>query len=215
MKTKLLAAILVAAFLIGGTAVYAATTTTSTSSSSTTCATPQTSTSTQTAHTWTPNSKHAPFAFQSSVQLTVGCKITFSNLEGVAITSPTANLPNRVNASGSFTFTVTGVYQWGYSLTITSGTVTIGSTTYTVSGGNLVLNGRAMSGTGQGTMSSGPTFLVRVSGLGINSTGSVSGHVAFDITSGTSQWLVNFSLGGQQTHPINWFWRFRGPHWGL
>jgi len=216
MKTKLLAAIVVAAFLVGGGAVFAATTTTSTlaPSSSTTCTTPQTSTTTQTTSTWTfPSNAH--FTSQSGPQLTVGCTITFSNLKGIAVTSPMANPTDRLNATGSFTFTVAGVYQWGYSLTITSGTVTIGTTTYTVSSGNLVLSGRGMSGTGQGTLSSGATFLVRLTGLSIGSNGSVSGHVAFDITSGASQWLVNFSLVGQQTHPAAWFWRFRGPHWGL
>ena len=215
MKTKLPAAILVAAFLVGGGAVFAATTTTTTTpSSSTTCTTPQTSTTTQTTSTWTfPSNAHFPF--QSGTQLTVGCTITFSNLKGVALTSSLTNPPDRVNATGSFTFTVTGVYQWGYSLSMTSGSVTIGTTTYTISSGNLVLNGAGMSGTGQGTMSSGTTFIIRVSGLDVNSNGSVTGHVAFDISSGTSQWLANFSLGGQQTHPAHWFWRFRDSHWGL
>ena len=120
--------------------------------------------------------------------LTVGETLTVSGLTGHY-----ANATNRVmhgNATGTFTFKVSGVFAQGCTLSITGGSFKLNTTTYTVTGGSIVLNHGGRSGEGSGTTSSG-SFLIFVAGLHGNSTSANVGNIRLDFQTGTSQFLVN------------------------
>ncbi len=135
--------------------------------------------------------------------LTVGEKLTFSNLTGhwIAFTQMPGeddhgndSSPMGVksgNATGSFTFTVTSHSSDGYNLTISSGSFTINGTTYTVSSGHLALNEGGESGFGSGTASGGATFEIHVAGIHGNTTSAAMvGAIKLDVKVGQSGYLV-------------------------
>lgn len=125
--------------------------------------------------------------------LAVGSSFTLSNLNGTYVSATNESVSGK--AAGSFTFQVTGVYAKGYTLSVTSGTLTIGSTTYTITSGTVVLNTGGESGTGSGVASGGSTFLISVSGLHGSLASPSIGNLRLDLMSGTSQFLV--SLGAE------------------
>ena len=99
--------------------------------------------------------------------LTVGENLTVSGLTGRF-----QNVSNREitgNATGTFSFQVTQKYFKGCTLSITGGSFKLGSTSYNVTGGSVILNKGGHSGVGLGTATGG-SFLVRVSGLRGNTT---------------------------------------------
>ena len=119
--------------------------------------------------------------------LTVGETFTLSGLTGHY-----ANASNRHqvgDASGTFTFKVTAKYVQGCTLSITGGTFKLGSITYTVTGGSIVLNNGGRSGEGTGTTSAG-TFLISLSFLQSNSNSVSMGAVVLDFQTGKSEFLV-------------------------
>ena len=120
--------------------------------------------------------------------LTVGETLTVSGLTGRYLNASDRTVTG--NASGTFTFMVNGTYAEGCTLSITSGTISINSTAYTVTGGSIVLNHGGRSGTGSGTTSSG-SFLINIAGLHGNSTSTNAGAIGLDFETGTSQFLVH------------------------
>ena len=133
--------------------------------------------------------------FAACNNLTAGETLTVSGLTGhfANATAPRSDddgLAPGGNATGTFTFKVSAVYLRGCSLSITGGSFTLNKTTYTVSGGSLVLNEGGRSGVGSGTTSGG-SFLIRVDGLHGNSTSASVGAVGLDFQTGTSQFLVH------------------------
>jgi hypothetical protein len=120
--------------------------------------------------------------------LTVGETLTVAGLTGHY-----ANASNREmggNASGTFTFKVTAKYVEGCTLSITAGSFKLGSTTYTVTGGSIVLNHGGRSGEGTGTTSGG-TFLISLAGLQGTSKSANLGAVRLDFQTGKNEFLVN------------------------
>ena len=93
------------------------------------------------------------------------------------------------NATGTITFKVSDIYATGCTLSISSGSFKLNSTTYTITGGSLVLNEGGRSGEGTGTTSSG-SFIISVAGLHGNSSSANAGAVRLDFKTGTSQFLV-------------------------
>ncbi len=122
-----------------------------------------------------------------ALDLKVGDTITLSNLEGRF--RQVGNQSVRGNASGSFTFTVTGVFKSGYTLSMTSGTIVIGDQTYTVNGGSLQGGPHGRSLVGQGTAGSGVQFLIHTVVHG--KTAATNGMVMLDLQNGTTEYMVH------------------------
>ena len=135
---------------------------------------------------------------QGGLNLTVGQNLTFSGLMGhfnnlTNESSEDDDHDNSAagNATGSFTFRVTGASEHGFNLTITAGSFTINSTTYTVTGGNLTLNEDGESGSGSGTATGGATFTIHVAGIHGNiSSDAEVGVIKLDVKIGTSVYHV-------------------------
>jgi len=119
--------------------------------------------------------------------LTVGETFTLSGLTGHYVNA--SNRQQGGDASGTFTFRVTAKYVQGCTLSITGGTFKLGSTTYTVTGGSIVINNGGRSGEGTGTTSTG-TFLISLSVLQSNSKSTNMGAVRLDFQTGKSEFLV-------------------------
>lgn len=131
-----------------------------------------------------------PSAFsQSQVNIPVGQAITITSTQGryFLVGTPSDN----GTASGTLTFTVTGKLTAGYTLSLTGGSVTIGSTTYTLTSGTAQMDRGASGITGQGATTPAGQFILRATARGsfAGSTGSVS----LDLMSGSSEYLVSLT----------------------
>ncbi len=129
---------------------------------------------------------HGPHA--ACDNLTVGETLTVSGLTGHYANASDRGMHG--NASGTFTFKVTGVFAQGCTISITGGSFKLNTTSYTVSGGSIVLNHGGRSGEGSGTTSSG-SFLIGIAGLHGNSTSANVGDIRLDFKAGSSEFLVN------------------------
>jgi hypothetical protein len=132
-------------------------------------------------------------SFPPALNLTVGQSYTLGNLTGRYIDASNDSISG--NATGSLTFTVTGAYRSGYTLSISSGTITIGNTTYTVDGGSLVVGIPFGITTGSGTAGTGNSFLLSLNGFHITNS-TASGAVRLDFKSGSSEYLVFLGMNG-------------------
>ena len=121
-----------------------------------------------------------------ALDLKVGDTITLSNLDGRF--RQVGNESIRGNASGSFTFTVTGVFKQGYVLSITSGTIKVGDQTYTVNEGTVQTGHYGREMTGQGTAGSGVQFIIHAK---IHGTAAApKGMVMLDLENGSTEYMV-------------------------
>jgi hypothetical protein len=92
-------------------------------------------------------------------------------------------------ATGTMTLKVTGTFTAGYSLSITSGTISLGGTTYAVSGGSAELGPYGAHMVGQGQAGSTAQFLFTATNLG--RFGSTAyGVLRIDLTNGLSEFAV-------------------------
>lgn len=90
-------------------------------------------------------------------------------------------------ASGTFTFEVTGVFQTGFTAAITSGHITLDSTTVNVTGGTVVFSPDGESGTGSGTAGTAH-FIIQIH------ESSDEGAVRIDLKNGTSEFLITLGM---------------------
>jgi hypothetical protein len=123
---------------------------------------------------------------QSAVSLSVGQTITVASTSGEYATVSTSS--TNGTASGTMTFTVTGKLSQGYTLSLTSGSLTIAGSTYTVSSGSAQMNPSATMISGQGTTTPTGQFMVHAMAHG-NFVG-LSGSVSLDFTNGTTEYYV-------------------------
>ncbi len=121
-----------------------------------------------------------------ALDLKVGETIILSDLEGRF--RQVGKESNEGNASGSFTFTVTGAFNAGYALSITSGTIKIGDQTYTVNSGSAQTGYYGRDVVGQGTAGSGVQFLLHAMIRGTATT--PHGMVMLDLQNGTTEYQV-------------------------
>lgn len=121
------------------------------------------------------------------LNLTVGETLTLTGLTG-RYTSVT-NSSVKGNATGTIVVKVTSAFKEGYLLTISSGSITLGTTTYTVTGGTVELNPSGQAGAGTGSTSSSGQFLIHLNIHG-NST-SPSGRAVLDFKASGSEYLVS------------------------
>ncbi|MGP8124606.1 MAG: hypothetical protein ACLQEQ_01910 [Nitrososphaerales archaeon] len=126
---------------------------------------------------------------QSQVSLTVGQTITVTSTSGEYVT--TSGSSTNGTASGTLTFTVTGKLSQGYTLSLTSGSLTIAGTTYTISSGSAQMDPYGMTISGQGTTNPTGQFIVHAMAHGtfVGSSASVS----LDFTNGTTEYLVTLN----------------------
>lgn len=128
-----------------------------------------------------------PDRYHRRINLTLGQTVTLSGLIGRFVNADNRSI--RGNASGSFTFTVTGVFKAGYTLSITSGAFKIGDTTYTVTGGSVELGPYGRWMTGSGAAGQGVNFLIHA---GFHGTDTATPHarVLLDVQNGSTEYLV-------------------------
>ncbi len=126
---------------------------------------------------------------QSQVNLAVGRTITVSSTSGEYTTVSSSS--TNGTASGTLTFTVTGKLSQGYTLSLTSGNLSIAGTTYAISSGSAQMDPTGVTISGQGTTSPTGQFIVhaRAHGTFVGSSASVS----LDFTNGTTEYQVTLS----------------------
>ena len=211
MKKKAIASILLMAVIFAGVATVAFAQSSTTSSTSST-----TTTSTYT-YTYGRGAYEHPLACRD---LTVGETITITDLNGhyyalpssvttttssITTSSETTTSTSTVtssettssthtwssnSASASLVLQVTGIYFSGCTLSINSGTLTLGTTSYSITGGTILLDTWGPSGSGWGTTSAG-TFLIQFSDLRGYPTSATLGLASIDFKTGSSEFLVS------------------------
>lgn len=121
--------------------------------------------------------------------LTVGQVITITSTQGHYRVVGDRSVNGT--ASGTMTFTVTGVFAGGYSLSITTGSLTVNGTTYAVSSGSAETGHHAHRMVGQGTITAGTTsgaFLMRATARG--TFGGEYATMSLDLQSGTTEYAI-------------------------
>jgi hypothetical protein len=86
-------------------------------------------------------------------------------------------------------FTVTGVFQRGYALSLTSGTITIGANTYSLTSGSAELGPYGEYMVGQATGSNGFQSIFRINNLGNYGTASYA-TIHMDLNNGSSEYFL-------------------------
>jgi hypothetical protein len=126
---------------------------------------------------------------QQEANISVGQTFTLKSSQGryTVVGNPSDN----GTASGTLTFTVTSKLSGGFTLSVTSGSVTVAGATYTITSASAQMNRAASEITGQGSTSPSGQFLLqaRASGSFVGSTGQVS----LDLQSGSSEYLVTLT----------------------
>lgn len=126
-----------------------------------------------------------------------GAPANLTTGEAITLTSTNGNYQvvndsgDNGTASGTLTFTVTGKLSQGYTLSLSSGSISVGSTTYTVSSGSAQTGPGATNLEGQGATSSSGVFIVHA-----QARGSLAGSTAtasLDLSAGGSEYLVNLT----------------------
>jgi hypothetical protein len=123
---------------------------------------------------------------QSQLNIAVGQTFTITSTAGNYYVAGTPS--TNGTASGTLTFTVTGKLSEGYTLSISSGSLTVAGTTYTVTSGSAQMGPDAGSIVGQGSTNPTGSFLIRAGARG--SFVGTTGVVGLDLQSGSSEYLV-------------------------
>jgi len=113
--------------------------------------------------------------------MSVGQTITITSTQGTWRSLSTAH--KNGTASGTLTFTITGKLSQGYTLSITSGTLTVNGTAYTVSSGSAQMGRAANAIIGQGTTTPTGQFLLTAQARG--SFAGTTGSVSLDLNGST------------------------------
>jgi hypothetical protein len=98
-------------------------------------------------------------------------------------------------ASGTLDLSVTDKLAQGYTLSITGGSVSIGSNTYTISSGSIQTGLSASNISGQGSTSSSGTFLIP--GQARGSFAGTTANVGLDIKIGSTEYFVTLATSVQ------------------
>lgn len=212
MRKKTIASILLMAVLFAGVATVAF------AQSSTTSSTTSTTTTSMFTYTYTHGrgAYERPLACSA---LTVGETITITDLNGhyhmlpssvttttsstttssetittatttTSVTTSSTHTWSSNSASASLVLQVAGIYFSGCTLSINSGTLTLGTTSYSIAGGTILLDTWGQSGSGWGTTSVG-TFLIQFSDLRGYPTSATLGFASIDFKTGSSEFLVS------------------------
>ena len=128
-------------------------------------------------------------AQQNAVNLTVGQTITITSSSGYyyVVGTPSSN----GTASGTITFTVTSKLSEGYTLSITSGSIVVGGTTYAISTGTAQTGPSADVISGQGTTTPTGQFLLQ--GTARGSFAGTTGQLHMDFSTGSAEYSLNLT----------------------
>jgi hypothetical protein len=126
---------------------------------------------------------------QSQANLSVGQTITVTSTSGEY--SIVSSSSTDGTASGTLTFTVTGKLSQGYILSLTSGSLSIAGTTYTISSGSAQMDPAGVVISGQGTANPTGQFIVHAMAHGTFAGSSAS--VSLDFTNGTTEYQVTLN----------------------
>ncbi len=123
----------------------------------------------------------------AKISFTSGQTITFTSTAGgyYVIGNPDTN----GSATGTLTLKVNGVLQGGYVVSVTGGTINVGGTSYTITGGSSEAGPLGKHMVGQGTAGDGTFFLFREQSIGSFGT-TRYGILRFDLSNGTAQYSV-------------------------
>jgi hypothetical protein len=125
--------------------------------------------------------------------LAPGQSLTFTSTNGKYV--EIGNHSNTGTASGTVTFTATGAFKGGYALSITSGSLTLGTNGYTITSGSAEMGPYQAHLVGQGhiastsSASNAGSFLV-AAGAHANFAGTTYNTLRFDITVGGIEYGV-------------------------
>jgi len=137
----------------------------------------------------------APISTTSIPGLTVGQNITIASTQGHF--RVVGDKSENGTASGTVTFTVTGKFAGGYSLSITTGNLNVNGTTYAISSGSAETGPYAHHMVGQGTTATVGTtagattsgaFLMRATARG--TFGGEYATMSLDLQSGTTEYAI-------------------------
>lgn len=131
------------------------------------------------------------------LNLTVGQTITLTSLTGRYESATNSSI--RGSATGSLTLQVSQVFKEGFVLTITSGTLSVAGTSYTVTGGTVELGPFGQWASGTGTTSGSGQFLIHI-GLHGTSTTNANARAVLDLKAGGSEYLVSLGTQGVEDH---------------
>lgn len=125
--------------------------------------------------------------------LTVGQTVTFTSTNGQwrVLSSPVTPLVRTGAASGTVTLTVTGAYKHGYSLSITSGALSINGSTYSIVSGSAEMGPWQARLVGQGSFStSAPGSFLMAGGAHADFFGSTFNTLRFDVQANGAEYGV-------------------------
>jgi hypothetical protein len=126
---------------------------------------------------------------QNQVNVSVGQTFTITITQGEYYIAGTPVINGT--ASGTLTFRVTGKLASGYTLSLSSGSVTVAGTTYAITSGTAQMNHGASGISGQGATSPTGQFILRAGAWG-SFVGS-TGLVFLDLQAGSSEYLVGLT----------------------
>ena len=135
----------------------------------------------------------------SSNALSVGQTISFTSTNGVwhqisfpsAVATTTTSADKSGPASGTMTLTVTGAFKGGYSLSLTSGTITINGISYTFGAGSAQMGPRMAHLVGQGTLAgSTPGSFLFAAGAHANFQGKSYNTLRLDVSENGAEYGV-------------------------
>ncbi len=134
----------------------------------------------------------------------IGEKVNLSPGQTITLTSTAGGYqvigePNETGtATGKLTLQVGGAFRQGYILQVTAGSITIGSTTYTVSGGSAQTGHFGINMIGQGAADNGAHFLFHERDLG--KFGSTDyGILNVDLNNGSTEFAVRLLVTSSTT----------------
>ena len=184
MQTKMKAltgtvAMLVIASVLFAYPAFAAQATTSTTTAS--------SGLTSTANKTTPVHKCNGDGLCGRPDLKVGSVITYTTQSGTYW--PPGHRDQNASASVSLEYTVTGVFNQGYSLTLTAGSVTLGDKTYALSSGSAELGPHGGHMIGQATGQDGLQLILHINNLG-NFGKNNYATIGIDLNNGSAQYYL-------------------------
>ncbi len=134
-----------------------------------------------------PNHLARPSGDGFRPDLKVGSTITYTTLSGIYWTP--GNRDQNGSASVALEYTVTGVFNRGFSLTLTAGSITLGNTAYALTSGSAELGPHGEFIVGQAAGANGFQFITRINNLG--SFGSASyATIHIDLNSGSAEYYL-------------------------
>ncbi len=154
-------------------------------SSTTTSASTQISAASRAANAQNQIAKPSGEGFRPDLK--VGSTITYTTVSGIYWTP--GNRDQNGSASLALEYTVTGVFNRGFALTLTAGSITLGNTTYALTSGSAELGPHGEFMVGQAAGANGFQFITRINNLGNFGSASFA-TIRIDLNNGSAQYYL-------------------------